>query len=591
MKEKPKNFYHSLKRLLKSLKEYKVGMIVVFIFSILSTIFTIVGPKVLGNATTELYNGIVGKLNNSGGIDYSKLHSILITLLILYIISLIFSYIQGVVVAKISAKYTLNLRKNINRKMDKLPLKYFDKKSNGEVLSLITNDIDLVGQNLSNVLTDVISCVIAVIGMLIMMFTINVSMTLAIMIVLPVCLVLTGKIVSKGQRYFNIRQEGLARVNSKVEETLRNHNIVKVFNAEDKILSSFNKENDLLADSTLKSNFISGIMHPVMMLIGNLSYVIIAFMGGMYVIQGKITVGNIQSFITYAKNFTNPIGNLASIMGQLEGMIAAYERIDEYLNEEEESDVDNPISLGEVKGNITFNHVKFGYDEDKIIINDFNADVKSGKKIAIVGPTGSGKTTLVKLLMRFYDLNDGEILIDGKDISKVSRSELRSNIGMVLQDTWLYSATIMENIRYGKLSASDDEVITACKEAQVHHFIQTLPDSYNMEINEETSNISEGQKQLLTIARAILRDPKILILDEATSSVDTRTEELIQKAMDILMKGRTSFIIAHRLSTIKNADLILVLKDGDIIEQGTHEELLNKKGFYSSLYYSQFETN
>jgi len=587
---KPKNFTTSLKKLIKSLFPYKKGITIVFIFSILSTSFTIVGPKVLGNATTELYNGVVRKLNNAGSIDYTKLHTILLTLLILYIISATFNYIQGIVVAKISAKYTLELRKKVNRKMEKLPLKYFDKKSHGEVLSLITNDIDKISQNLSNALTETVTCIIAVLGMLIMMFSINVTMTLAIIIILPICMILTAKIASKGQKYFTLRQEGLAKVDTKVEEMLRNHNIVKVFNSEDKILKEFNKENDLLADSTWKSNFIGGIMHPIMMLIGNLSYVVIAFLGGLFVIQGKITVGNIQSFITYAKNFTNPIGSLASIMTELESMIAASERVEDYLSEEEEKKVENPVPLNNVQGNITFDHVKFGYDENKIIIKDFTAHIESGKKIAIVGPTGSGKTTLVKLLMRFYDVNSGNILIDGINIKDVERTSLRKNIGMVLQDTWLYSGTIMENIRYGRLDATDDEVITSAKEAQVHHFIQTLPDSYNLEINEETSNISEGQKQLLTIARAILKNPKILILDEATSSVDTRTEELIQKAMDTLMKGRTSFIIAHRLSTIKNADLILVLKDGDIIEQGTHEELLKKNGLYKSLYSSQFES-
>lgn len=589
MKDKPKDFTSSLKKLISLLKPYKAKIMIVFMFSILSTLFTIVGPKVLGNATTELYNGIVAKLNNTGSIDFTKLHKILITLLILYIISAIFNYIQGVVVSKISAKYTMDLRRKVNRKMQRLPLKYFDKKSHGEVLSLITNDIDKISQNLSNALTETVTCIIALLGMLIMMFSINVTMTLAIIIILPICMVLTIKIASKGQKYFTYRQEGLAKVDTKVEEMLRNHNIIKVFNSEDKILKDFNKENDSLANSTWKSNFIGGIMHPIMMLIGNLSYVVIAFLGGLFVIKGKITVGNIQSFITYAKNFTNPIGNLASIMTELESMIAASERVEEYLNEEEEKKVENPVSLENVKGNITFEHVKFGYDENKTIIKDFSAYVEKGKKIAIVGPTGSGKTTLVKLLMRFYDVNSGSILIDGINIQNVDRNELRRNIGMVLQDTWLYSDTIMENIRYGKLDATDDEVIEASKEAQVHHFIQTLPDSYNMQINEETSNISEGQKQLLTIARAILRDPKVLILDEATSSVDTRTEELIQKAMDSLMKGRTSFIIAHRLSTIKNADLILVLKDGDIIEQGTHEELISMHGLYSSLYYSQFE--
>lgn len=590
MKDKPKDFTTSLKRLISSLKPYKAKNMVVFMFSILSTLFTIVGPKVLGNATTELYNGVIAKLNNTGSINFNKLHTILITLLILYIISAIFNYVQGVVVSKISAKYTMDLRRKVNRKMEKLPLKYFDKKSHGEVLSLITNDIDKISQNLSNALTETVTCIIALLGMLIMMFSINVTMTLAIIIILPICMMLTIKIASKGQKYFTYRQEGLAKVDTKVEEMLRNHNIIKVFNSEDKILKDFNKENDSLANSTWKSNFIGGIMHPIMMLIGNLSYVVIAFLGGLFVIKGKITVGNIQSFITYAKNFTNPIGNLASIMTELESMIAASERVEDYLNEEEEKKLENPVLLENVKGNITFDHVKFGYDQNKPIIKDFSAYVEKGKKIAIVGPTGSGKTTLVKLLMRFYDVNSGSILIDNINIQDVDRNELRKNIGMVLQDTWLYSDTIMENIRYGKLDATDDEVIEASKEAQVHHFIQTLPNSYNMQINEETSNISEGQKQLLTIARAILRDPKVLILDEATSSVDTRTEELIQKAMDSLMKGRTSFIIAHRLSTIKNADLILVLKDGDIIEQGTHEELISMHGLYNSLYYSQFES-
>ena len=590
MKDKPKDFTTSLKRLISSLKPYKAKIMVVFMFSILSTLFTIVGPKVLGNATTELYNGVIAKLNNTGSINFNKLHTILITLLILYIISAIFNYVQGVVVSKISAKYTMDLRRKVNRKMEKLPLKYFDKKSHGEVLSLITNDIDKISQNLSNALTETVTCIIALLGMLIMMFSINVTMTLVIIIILPICMMLTIKIASKGQKYFTYRQEGLAKVDAKVEEMLRNHNIIKVFNSEDKILKDFNKENDSLANSTWKSNFIGGIMHPIMMLIGNLSYVVIAFLGGLFVIQGKITVGNIQSFITYAKNFTNPIGNLASIMTELESMIAASERVEDYLLEEEEKKLENPVLLENVKGNITFDHVKFGYVENKPIIKDFSAYIEKGKKIAIVGPTGSGKTTLVKLLMRFYDVNSGSILIDNINIQDVDRNELRKNIGMVLQDTWLYSDTIMENIRYGKLDATDDEVIEASKEAQVHHFIQTLPNSYNMQINEETSNISEGQKQLLTIARAILRDPKVLILDEATSSVDTRTEELIQKAMDSLMKGRTSFIIAHRLSTIKNADLILVLKDGDIIEQGTHEELISMHGLYNSLYYSQFES-
>ena len=591
MKDKPKDFTTSLKRLISSLKPYKAKIMVVFMFSILSTLFTIVGPKVLGNATTELYNGVIAKLNNTGSINFNKLHTILITLLILYIISAIFNYVQGVVVSKISAKYTMDLRRKVNRKMERLPLKYFDKKSHGEVLSLITNDIDKISQNLSNALTETVTCIVALLGMLIMMFSINVTMTLAIIIILPICMMLTIKIASKGQKYFTYRQEGLAKVDTKVEEMLRNHNIIKVFNSEDKILKDFNKENDSLANSTWKSNFIGGIMHPIMMLIGNLSYVVIAFLGGLFVIQGKITVGNIQSFITYAKNFTNPIGNLASIMTELESMIAASERVEDYLLEEEEKKLENPVLLENVKGNITFDHVKFGYDENKVIIKDFNAKVKPGQKIAIVGPTGAGKTTIIKLLMRFYDVNSGAIYVDGKNIKDYNRQELRSHFGMVLQDTWLFSGSIKDNIKYGKLDATDEQVKQAAKAAHVDHFIKTLPSGYDMVLNEEASNVSQGQKQLLTIARAILADPEILILDEATSSVDTRTEVLIQKAMDNLMENRTSFIIAHRLSTIRNADLILVMKDGDIIEQGTHEELLAQDGFYTNLYNSQFEND
>ena len=586
--EKPKSLKVSLRKLIKSLKPYKKQIIIIFIFSILSTVFTIVGPKMLGNATTEVFNGVISKINGKGTIDFVKLNKILLFLLVLYIISFIFNYLSGVLTAKISWKYTEDLRTRINRKTEKLPLKYFDKKSNGEVLSLITNDIDRISQNLSSALSDIITCIVAIIGILVMMFSINVSMTFLILLILPLSLVLSAVIASKGQKYFVLQQEKLASTNSKVEEMLRNHNIIKVFSGESKMLKSFDKENDSLCESTFKSNFIGGILEPIMMLIGNLSYVIIAIVGGIFVIKGRITVGNIQSFITYAKNFTNPIGNLASIMTELQGMIAASERVFEYLEEEEEKKVINPVKLENVIGKITFNHVSFGYDDENEIIKDFDITAEVGKKIAIVGPTGSGKTTIVKLLMRFYDVTSGEILIDGINIQNVEREEIRKNIGMVLQDTWLYTGTIMDNIRYGRLDATDDEVIEAAKKARVHHFVQTLPEGYNMEINEEVSNISEGQKQLLTIARVILKDPKVLILDEATSNVDTRTEELIGKAMDTLMKGRTSFVIAHRLSTIKNADLILVLKDGKIIERGTHEELLNKKGFYESLYSSQF---
>lgn len=587
MNNKSKNFSSELKRLIKSLKPFKLEIIIVFVLASLGTIFTIIGPKILGNATTEVYNGVLAKINNTGGIDFTKLNKILLILLMLYIISFIFNYLSNFLTTKISWKYTSDLRKKVNRKMEKLPLKYFDIKSHGELLSLLTNDIDKISQNLSNVLSDIISCIVAVIGIIIMMFTINVSMTFIILLILPFSLLLSAFIANKGQKYFVKGQEELASTNSSVEELLRNHNVIKVFNAEEKIYKEFNKKNDSLSKNTLKSNFIGSILEPVMMLIGNLNYVIIGVVGGIFVIKGRITVGNIQSFITYAKNFTNPIGNLASIMAELQGMIAASERVFNYLEEEEEKEVSNPIKLDNVKGNIEFKNVNFGY-EDNTIIKDFSAKVSSGKKIAIVGPTGSGKTTLVKLLMRFYEIESGEILLDGVNIKDVTREDLRKNIAMVLQDTWLYKDTIMENIRYGSLDKTDDEVIKASKEARSHHFVQTLPNGYNMVVNEEVNNISEGEKQLLTIARAILKDPKVLILDEATSNVDTRTEQLIGKAMDTLMKGRTSFIIAHRLSTIKNADLILVLKDGVVIEKGTHTELLNKNGFYASLYNSQF---
>lgn len=587
MNNKSKNFSSELKRLIKSLKPFKLEIIIVFVLASLGTIFTIIGPKILGNATTEVYNGVLAKINKTGGIDFTKLNKILLILLMLYIISFIFNYLSNFLTTKISWKYTSDLRKKVNRKMEKLPLKYFDKKSHGELLSLLTNDIDKISQNLSNVLSDIISCIVAVIGIIIMMFTINVSMTFIILLILPFSLLLSAFIANKGQKYFVKGQEELAKTNSSVEEMLRNHNVIKVFNAEEKIYKEFNKKNDSLSKNTLKSNFIGSILEPVMMLIGNLNYVIIGVVGGIFVIKGRITVGNIQSFITYAKNFTNPIGNLASIMAELQGMIAASERVFNYLEEEEEKEVSNPIKLDNVKGNIEFKNVNFGY-EDNTIIKDFSAKVSSGKKIAIVGPTGSGKTTLVKLLMRFYEIKSGEILLDGVNIKDITRDDLRKNIAMVLQDTWLYKDTIMENIRYGSLDKTDDEVIKASKEARSHHFVQTLPNGYNMVVNEEVNNISEGEKQLLTIARAILKDPKVLILDEATSNVDTRTEQLIGKAMDTLMKGRTSFIIAHRLSSIKNADLILVLKDGVVIEKGTHTELLNKNGFYASLYNSQF---
>ena len=587
--DKAKDFKGTMKTLIKSLKPYYVHIIVITILSILGTLFTIVGPKILGNATTELYSGIIKKIQGIGGINFTKLHKILLTILILYIISALFNYLQGIIMAKISQKYAKDLRSKVDKKVNKLPLKYFDKKTHGEVLSLVTNDIDTISMNLNRSATELITCIVMVIGILIMMFSINFTMTIVTLVILPISLIITSTIMKKSQHHFVNQQDRLAIVNGKVEEMLSGQNIIKSFNAENKMMKDFEESTNELCESAWKSNFLGGLMHPIMKLVGNLGYVVVAIMGGIYVIEGKITVGNIQSFITYTKNFTNPIANLASIMTELQGMVAACERVFEFLNEKEEEPIKNKVELKNVRGNVVFKNVTFGYDDDKIIINNFSTHVTSGKKIAIVGPTGAGKTTLVKLLMRFYDTNSGEILVDGVNIKNVDRGELRKQFGMVLQDTWLFSGTIMENLRYGRLDATDREVIDAAKMAHVHHFIQTLPDGYNMILNEDTDNISGGQKQLLTIARAILANPKILILDEATSSVDTRTEILIQKAMDELMKNKTSFIIAHRLSTIKNADLILVLKDGDIVEKGTHDELLKKNGFYSTLYNSQFE--
>ena len=587
--DKAKDFKGTMKTLIKSLKPYYVHIIVITILSILGTLFTIVGPKILGNATTELYSGIIKKIQGIGGIDFTKLHKILLTILILYIISALFNYLQGIIMAKISQKYAKDLRSKVDKKVNKLPLKYFDKKTHGEVLSLVTNDIDTISMNLNRSATELITCIVMVIGILIMMFSINFTMTIVTLVILPISLIITSTIMKKSQHHFVNQQDRLAIVNGKVEEMLSGQNIIKSFNAENKMMKDFEESTNELCESAWKSNFLGGLMHPIMKLVGNLGYVVVAIMGGIYVIEGKLTVGNIQSFITYTKNFTNPIANLASIMTELQGMVAACERVFEFLNEKEEEPIKNKVELKNVRGNVVFKNVTFGYDDDKIIINNFSIHVTSGKKIAIVGPTGAGKTTLVKLLMRFYDTNSGEILVDGVNIKNVDRGELRKQFGMVLQDTWLFSGTIMENLRYGRLDATDREVIDAAKMAHVHHFIQTLPDGYNMILNEDTDNISGGQKQLLTIARAILANPKILILDEATSSVDTRTEILIQKAMDELMKNKTSFIIAHRLSTIKNADLILVLKDGDIVEKGTHDELLKKNGFYSTLYNSQFE--
>lgn len=588
--EKPKDFKGTLKKLFKSMSHYKIPMIIIIVFAIASTIFSIIGPKILGNATTEIFNGLISKLSGGAGINFGKIGSILLFLLGLYILSAIFSYIQGFIMTNISQKYTYNLRKQVSEKINRLPMGYFDTKTNGEVLSIITNDIDTMSQSLNQSATQLVTSIVTLIGILVMMFSINVVMTLVALLILPITAFVTMKIIGKSQKHFKNQQEYLAHVNGEVEEMYSGHSVIKVFNAEKKMINQFEEDNQMLCQSAWKSQFLSGMMHPIMNFIGNVGYVMVAILGGFYAIKGKITVGNIQSFISYTRNFTDPIIELAQVSNMLQSMIAASERVFEFLEAEEESVVvDNPLSIEGIKGNVEFKNVEFGYNPNEIIIHDFNAKVKQGQKIAIVGPTGAGKTTMVKLLMRFYNVNNGEILIDGKNITDFNRSDLRHIFGMVLQDTWLFGGTIMENLRYGKLDATDDEVIDAAKAAHVHHFIQTLPDSYHMELNEETNNISQGQKQLLTIARAILADPKVLILDEATSSVDTRTEILIQEAMDELMKGRTSFIIAHRLSTIRNADLILVMDHGDIIEQGNHEELLAKNGFYANLYNSQFE--
>lgn len=589
--EKAKDFKGTTKKLINEyLSKYKIALIIVFIFAIGSTIFTIVGPKILGNATTEIFNGIVNKISGGSGIDFDKIGKILLTLIGLYVVSALFSFIQGFTMTGIAQKITYKLRADISEKINKLPMKYFDKRTHGEVLSVITNDVDTLSANLNQSITQIITAICTLIGILVMMFSISWQMTLISLVILPVSALLVKNIVGKSQKYFKAQQDYLANVNGQVEEVYGGLNIVKVFNAEGKVTNEFEKANDNLYHSAWKSQFLSGLMFPVMNFIGNVGYVAVAVAGGYLAIQGTITVGNIQSFIQYNKQFTQPINQIAQISSMLQAMVAAAERVFEFLEEDEEKNTAKQgTSVEQLKGNVKFDHVKFGYDAEKTIINDFNCDVKDGQKIAIVGPTGAGKTTMVKLLMRFYDVTDGAILVDGINIKDFERGELRKMFGMVLQDTWLFGGTVKENIKYGKEDATDDEVIQAAKAAHVHHFIKTLPNGYNSVLNEESSNVSAGQKQLLTIARVILTDPKVLILDEATSSIDTRTEIQIQKAMDNLMEGRTSFIIAHRLSTIKNADLILVMNHGDIVEQGTHEELLAKGGFYSDLYNSQFE--
>lgn len=588
--EKAKNFKGTVAQLLKYMGKYKLGVLVVFVFAVASTVFSIAGPKILGKATTELFNGLVSKVSGAGGIDFDKIGKILLFLLGVYLISAICSFIQGWIMSGITQKICFRFREDISKKINRMPMKYFESRTVGEVLSRITNDVDTLGQGMNQSVTQLITSVTTLIGILIMMLTISPLMTLIAVIILPVSGIMIGVVVKHSQKYFVSQQKYLGKINGQVEEVYSGHNIVKAFNKEEDMLKEFDETNGILFQSAWKSQFLSGMMMPIMNFVGNLGYVAVAVVGGIQVINGHIEVGDIQSFIQYVKNFTQPISQVAQVSNMLQSTAAAAERVFEFLDEEEEDlTVEQPVKLEHMEGNVSFENVKFGYNPDKIIVNDFNCKVEPGQMVAIVGPTGAGKTTMVKLLMRFYDVNGGSIKVDGHDLRDFNRADLRENFGMVLQDTWLFKGTIMENIRYGKLDATDEEVIAAAKAAHAHHFITTLPGGYNMELNEDASNVSQGQKQLLTIARAILADNPILILDEATSSVDTRTEERIQKAMNNLMKGRTSFVIAHRLSTIKDADIILVMKDGDIIEQGNHEELLEQGGFYAELYNSQFE--
>ena len=590
MGEKANDFSGTMKQLMKYMSKYKIAIIAVLLFAIGSTVFSIVGPKILGKATTKIFEGLMAKVSGTGGIDFGAIEKILLILVCLYLVSALFSFIQGYIMSGISQKISYEMRNQILEKINRMPMKYFDTKTHGEILSRITNDIDTLGMSLNQSLTQLITSVTTMVGILIMMLSISWIMTLAALVIIPLSLFAVRKVVGRSQKYFKKQQRFLGHVNGLVEENYGGHQIVRVFNKEEEVTEEFNKLNDELYDSAWRSQFLSGMMQPLMAFIGNLGYVMVSILGGWLAIRKTIEVGDIQSFIQYVRNFTQPINQLAQVANQLQSTAAAAERVFEFLDEEEEDQtVINPADVNDIKGNIEFEHVNFGYKENKTIIHDFSVNVKKGQKIAIVGPTGAGKTTIVKLLMRFYDVNSGAIKIDGHDIRNFNRSELREAFGMVLQDTWLFNGTIKENIRYGKLDATDEEVVEAAKSANVHHFIKTLNDGYNMVLDEEASNVSQGQKQLLTIARAILADPKILILDEATSSVDTRTELLIQKAMDNLMEGRTSFIIAHRLSTIKDADMILVMNEGDIVEQGSHEELLEKGGFYAKLYNSQFE--
>lgn len=590
--EKPKNLKASVGKILKKLGVYKIGLVVVAISAILATFFNVIGPKILGKATTTLSEGLMAKIAGTGGIDFGKIGKILIFVLLIYGMSALLSFLQGIIMTGITQKMCYGLRKDISEKINRMPMGYFEKRPYGEVLSRITNDVDTIGMSLNQSVTTLITSVFTVIGVIIMMLTISPLMTLIAVILVPISIFLISFVMKHSQRYFKMQQEYLGKINGQVEETFGGHLVIKAFNKEDDVTEKFNETNNILYKSSWKSQFFAGLMQPVMMFVGNLGYVGIAISGGFLAINGTIGIGDIQAFIQYVKNLTQPIQQAAQVINQIQSMAAAAERVFEFLEEdEEEQTCENPASVANIRGEVEFKDVHFGYNPDQIIINDFSAKVKPGQKIAIVGPTGAGKTTMVKLLMRFYDVNSGSIMLDGADIRKYNRADLRSAFGMVLQDTWLFKGSIMENIRYGNLDATDEQVIAAAKAAHADSFIKTLPGGYDMELNEDASNVSQGQKQLLTIARAILADNKVLILDEATSSVDTRTEIRIQKAMDNLMEGRTSFIIAHRLSTIKNADLILVMKDGDIIEQGNHQQLLAKNGFYADLYNTQFEEN
>ncbi|MCI8626242.1 MAG: ABC transporter ATP-binding protein [Lachnospiraceae bacterium] len=588
--EKAKDFKGTIKKLLRHMGRYKLAMGVVILFAIGSTVFSIIGPKILSRATTELFNGLVAKVSGTGGIDFGKIGEILLLLLGLYALSALFSLVQGMIMTEISQKLCYGFRKDISEKIHRMPMKYFESKTVGEVLSRITNDVDTMGMSLNQSITQLVTSVVTLVGVLVMMLSISPLMTLIALVIMPISVLLIALVVKFSQKYFMAQQTYLGKINGQVEEVYGGHNIIRAFNREEAVLKEFNETNGILYQSAWKSQFLSGLMHPVMTFVGNLGYVAVAVVGSVLAVGGTIQVGDIQAFIQYVKSFTQPITQMAQVSNMLQSTVAAAERVFEFLEEEEEDTVAlHPAKQAKIEGAVSFEHVQFGYQPDKIIIHDFSCQVKPGQMVAIVGPTGAGKTTMVKLLMRFYDVNQGKILLDGQDVRDFNRSELRESFGMVLQDTWLFKGTIMENIRYGKLSATDEEVIAAAKAAHAHHFIQTLPGGYQMELNEDASNVSQGQRQLLTIARAILADNPVMILDEATSSVDTRTEIRIQKAMNNLMKGRTSFVIAHRLSTIKDADVILVMKDGDIIEQGSHAELLAKDGFYAGLYNSQFE--